>query len=1214
MKKKNQKKIILTIPVILFTLLLIPQQISAQVLPGQAPDFLWAQRGGGNGYDGASDITVDNAGNIIVTGYFDSTATFGNYTLNSAGASDIYIAKYSNAGDVLWAVSAGGSGYDQGYSVTTDNLGNIIICGIFSNSALFGGTVTLNSFGNYDIFTAKYSTNGVFQWVRQGGGQSYDWGYEVTADNQNNIIVTGVFYQFASFGNFTVQSGNPYGDIYVVKYNSAGTEQWVNAAYNVTGGQSFYNDAYGVRTDNNDNVFITGSFSNVINFGDSTLVSSFDGTNSDIFLAKYDSQGNFIWVAQAGSDSSGAYSNGNDIRIDEAGNIIFTGTFSTQAIFGNLPPLTASQNSDIFIAKYDQSGNALWAVQDYASIYYNEGREIDLDAAGNISLIASVSQDITFGELNDVYFARFTGTGQKLWGTRAGLINGNDAGGIVNDAAGDIYGCGNFYISGIFGSITLNGINGEAFVVKLPSPKFVTNPNPLDFGSVVIGNPVTVQVAFSNISTANLHVFNITAMNDTSGSFGINSGLPLDSITANQSVNLGFGFTPFYPGFKDAFFEIVSDASTSPDTIFVSGTGIIPGLALSASVLDFGTVDVGIVSNQTVSLINSSVANILLDSVRITGTDASDFTFTPPVDGDTVFAQNFLNLNVSFSPDTSGMKSAYLIIYSTAFTSPDSVLLTGTGLSSIIVQVPSSPSMGEVIPLNITPPASSLFTTADIYYRRTGESLYQQGTLSNQGNDYTFTIPAEYSTITGIQFYVIFSDGSTTVTYPSLNPDLNPASIQVSIPQIFYPVPIKLSQYQMFSIPLSINSPQIDSVFQDDYGIYDPSVWRIFRWNPQANEYNEYNSIAGNIVPGNAFWLINRTGKSFDIENSQSVSSFNTYTITVQPGYNQISNPFAFPVNWTSIENSNLLLQAPIHWNADSQDYELDSLTLEPWEGYWVFNDLNTLVNLIVSPNPSLGKKQSSNHFASLKSDEFLVQIQAFLKSSGAKDRQNYVAMIDGATDGFDKFDVIKPPPIKDDIKLLIESGKDYYARNAVPVSNEGAYWDFKVETESSDQLFRLVVNKISALPDKFNIWVLDRDFQIPLDISSGSAELVSQGNGSRNLRIIIGTEEYAKAHSENISLQPYEYALYQNYPNPFNPSTNIIYQLKEKESVTLEIFDILGRRIKSIINNTVQNPGQHIATWNGTNNYGEKVASGIYIYRIRAKDFISSRKMILLK
>lgn len=1207
MNKKYQR-IFLVVLLVILLIYTCSIKLSAQTQP---PNFLWAVSGGGNGYDGAADITVDTQDNIIVAGYFDSTATFQGISLTSAGGSDIFIAKYTNAGNIIWAVSAGSNSYDQAYSVTTDRLGNIIISGIFSNTAYFG-TDSIVSSGGYDIFTAKYSTDGVFQWVQKGGGQGYDLGYEVTTDNQNNILVTGIFTQYAVFGDSVITSGNPYGDIYVVKYNPSGVVQWVKAAINPSGGSSFYNASYGVRTDANNNVFITGSFSSVIAFGDTNLVSSWDGTNEDVFLAKYNPQGGFDWVASAGCVNSGGYYYGNDVSIDKDNNILVTGSFNGSALFGGLS-INGLESSDIFIVKYDQSGNALWVTQDHSSLLYNDAGEIGLDAAGNISLIANVSQDIIGGELNDVYFARYSNTGQKMWGIRAGLLNGNSAGGLVNDSKGDIYGCGYFNTSATFGTITLNGVNSDAFIAKLPAPQFSIIPPQVNFGSIPTLTLDSALVQLTNTSQADLHIFNMTLVNDTSGSFGIISGYPVDSIPALQTANMEFIFVPVYTGLKSAYMEIVSDAPTSPDTLFLSGTGVLANLVLSDSVLNFGSIDVGLTSPLNLSLINTSFTNIIIDSAAISGANASDFSFSPAINGDTLTFLNYLNLNINFTPSASGVKTANFIVYSTAASSPDTVQLTGTGLSLIQVQVPPPLDVGQSTPISITPPTTTSFISSEIFYRRAGEILYQQDTLQHQGNVYTYNIPGGFSTISGIQFYVMFNDGFSLITYPSVNPITNPAFIQVSIPVTNYPTQIKTSQYQMISIPLSISSPEIDSVFKDDYGPYDPKVWRIFRWQPGINNYDEYQSI-GDIMPGNAYWLINRDGKTFNVKNSLSVPAFNNYTITLQPGYNQVGNPFSFSVNWASIGNTDSIPQLPILWNADSLDYEFDLVVYEPWVGYWVYNPLNHIIDLSVNPNLSIGKEKSINYFTYLKNDEFLIQLKAFLSSSGFKDQQNYVGMMEDAKSDMDKYDIIKPPAINNDLKVLIESGENYFARNVVPVSKDGAYWDFTIQTKESNQKVVLNVERKSSLPANFNIWLLDISRKVPVALNNGTGLVITQENGKGSFRIIVGTEEYAKLHSDNIALNAFEYVLYQNYPNPFNPSTNITYQLKEKSDVTLEIYNILGERVMSIVNNVVQDPGQYIMSWNGRNSSGEKVASGIYIYRIIANEFISSKKMILLK
>jgi len=93
----------------------------------------------------------------------------------------------------------------------------------------------------------------------------------------------------------------------------------------------------------------------------------------------------------------------------------------------------------------------------------------------------------------------------------------------------------------------------------------------------------------------------------------------------------------------------------------------------------------------------------------------------------------------------------------------------------------------------------------------------------------------------------------------------------------------------------------------------------------------------------------------------------------------------------------------------------------------------------------------------------------------------------------------------------------------------------------------------------------------------------------------------------------PKSYELSQNYPNPFNPTTAIKYQLPESQNVTLEIYNSLGEKIRTLVN-YYQNAGYHTAQWDGMNNAGHSVASGMYLYRITAGKFTSVKKMLLLK
>jgi hypothetical protein len=96
-------------------------------------------------------------------------------------------------------------------------------------------------------------------------------------------------------------------------------------------------------------------------------------------------------------------------------------------------------------------------------------------------------------------------------------------------------------------------------------------------------------------------------------------------------------------------------------------------------------------------------------------------------------------------------------------------------------------------------------------------------------------------------------------------------------------------------------------------------------------------------------------------------------------------------------------------------------------------------------------------------------------------------------------------------------------------------------------------------------------------------------------------------------SFMPTDFSLSQNYPNPFNPTTIIRYALPKSSFVTLQIYDMLGREVKTLINSE-QNAGIHQVNWNGDNNYGSRVSSGTYIYTIRTGGFYTAKKMVLIK
>jgi len=179
----------------------------------------WAWPGGGSGADTGWDIATDGS-DIYVVGSFSGTATIGSATLLSAGQQDIFVARYNGVGNLLWARPAGGVNNDSGIGIGVDGSHNVVITGLFQSSATFSGT-TLTASGGSDGYIAKYDLLGVLQWVQPITGTGSNTGLDVTAQAYGYIIGTGSFGDTATFGSASVTTKG-LSDVFVVKAGAAG--------------------------------------------------------------------------------------------------------------------------------------------------------------------------------------------------------------------------------------------------------------------------------------------------------------------------------------------------------------------------------------------------------------------------------------------------------------------------------------------------------------------------------------------------------------------------------------------------------------------------------------------------------------------------------------------------------------------------------------------------------------------------------------------------------------------------------------------------------------------------------------------------------------------------------------------------------------------------------------------------------------------------------
>ncbi|WP_114783185.1 SBBP repeat-containing protein [Botryobacter ruber] len=424
-------------------------------------NIIWAQRAGGAGLDFSDNIAVDDLGNIFITGRISGTGTFGNITLTSNGASDIFIAKYDVTGNILWAKRAGGQGGDRGYGITLDASGNVYITGEFGGLATFDNRYLMSTNNSYDVFIAKYDAAGNIAWVQQAGGSDFELGRSIAVDGSGNVFVTGQFRGTATFENTTLTSSGDY-DIFIARYSATGILQWAHRA-----GGTGSDVAFKIIVDGTGAPSILGQFIGIANFGDITLTGS---NNPATFITKYNAFGKEQWAQKSSGYWSSDY--GKSIAVDSDGNSYITGYFYGSATFGNTT-LTSQDGYDIFIAKYDAAGNVLWA-QRAGGLDVDDGLSIATDKAGNTYITGQFQGTASFGSTTltsdgntDIFIAKYDASGNVVWAKQAGGTGSDIANSIAVDGSGNTYITGRYSGTAVFGGIThtSNG-NYDIFIVK----------------------------------------------------------------------------------------------------------------------------------------------------------------------------------------------------------------------------------------------------------------------------------------------------------------------------------------------------------------------------------------------------------------------------------------------------------------------------------------------------------------------------------------------------------------------------------------------------------------------------------------------------------------------------------------------------------------------------------------------------------------------------
>ena len=429
--------------------------------PVSAQNYNWAYPlGSSASSEICRDVAVDPNGNVHVAGTFQNVIDLNFdtpvYSQTPVGGTDVYVACYSPSSMHLWSFKIGSAGYEDIAGVATDANSSTYVTGTLVGTADFdpaSGVYNLTPQSTQDIFLAKYDVNGLLQWaINIGDVSGYCAAGDVSTDAAGNVIITGQFdgtTNFNPLGTPIYLTPDFSGDIFVAKYNASGICQWAFAI--ASPGTDF---GRAVCTDPSGNVIITGMFNGTADFDPgvgTNLLSALPG-NFDMYLAKYDAAGNYLWAHSFGDALSDM---GNGVAADASGNVFLCGDFYGTVDFdpgSGVANETSAGYIDGFLSKYDPAGNHLWSFN-LGSTGVENISDVEISPAGNVHITGQFSGTVDFnpyqGASNltsngneDIFLAAYTNAGAHIWSFNTGSAATEKGTAIALSGSGYLYATG----------------------------------------------------------------------------------------------------------------------------------------------------------------------------------------------------------------------------------------------------------------------------------------------------------------------------------------------------------------------------------------------------------------------------------------------------------------------------------------------------------------------------------------------------------------------------------------------------------------------------------------------------------------------------------------------------------------------------------------------------------------------------------------------------
>ena len=499
-------------------------------------------------------------------------------------------------------------------------------------------------------------------------------------------------------------------------------------------------------------------------------------------------------------------------------------------------------------------------------------------------------------------------------------------------------------------------------------------------------------------------------------------------------------------------------------------------------------------------------------------------------------------------------------------------------------------------------------------YRKGGAQAFKDVPMSRSGAEFTASIPGDQVTGRGVEFAVrTQNDEGETVRTPTDGVFAVRVAVQTqSVPQ---PGGMSPEAYRMVSFPTRLEDPRLSTLFEP-LTPYDPTEWRLFttgggRSASSDDVYVEQDDLSAELETGRGVWLISRSGATLRPVEGTSVRTDQPYEIPLREGWNLIGNPFAFDVSRSqlSVENTAGTLKEIYGYNGE---FEMDVTVLEPYRGYLIRLSNGQAGTLTIDPTPA----DSGTTSLATATAQTMWQVDVSAQVAQARDGTNTLGVAPGAGPGIDPVDRREPPPIGQYVSFAFQAPtqEETFGRDIRGTDRPLHTWTAEVETNVSGRV-TLRASGVPAVPQDRAVWLVDPALDLTQNLrDTPRYQFPASGDETtRRLRFLVGTPSAVQQALDPENARPANVELLPSVPNPVRTHATLRYQVPKPMRVTLALYDLLGRRVATLVDDRSVEAGTHAYTWTpdaGT----QAVSSGTYLLRLQAGDMIRTRRLVVVQ